>query len=374
MEKQKVYLDSIGEYDAEKIEKILDKGLGFLGIKIPSNSKILVKPNVLGAYGPETCIDTHPAVVEAVIRVLQGNGNSILIGDSSGNGQYGNTARALEKSGMNALGAKYGITVTPFDKHTNRIFSNDANRVFKEIGLTTFIDEVDWIVNVPKLKSHTFTGFSGAVKNFYGMIPGAGKPNGHRLAPTVAAFSDGLLDIYGFVRQKLLLNVMDGITGIEGAGPGPAGRKKNAGFIGMSADAVSLDAACLSVLKTDPMSIHTVSLARERGMFSGETECNGFSDRVGFALPKPSRLEAFLNTIFPGLALSRPFLVAGKCGKCAQCEKACPGKAISMNPLPVFDYSKCIYCFCCHENCPHAAIGLKDNWLFSVFKSFGSKE
>lgn len=374
MEKQKVYLDSIDDYDADKIEEILEKGLEFLGTKIPSNSKILIKPNVLGAYEPETCIDTHPAVVEAVIRILRGNGNSILLGDSSGNGQYGNTARALEKSGMSALGAKYGVTVTPFDKHPGRVFRNDANRVFKEINLTTFIDEVDWIVNVPKLKAHTFTGFSGAVKNFYGMIPGAGKPNGHRLAPTVVAFSDGLLDIYGFVRQKLLLNVMDGITGIEGAGPGPAGRKKNAGFIGMSGDAISLDAACLDVLNTDPMSIHTVSLARERGLFSGETERNGFSARVGFTIPKPSRIEAFLNSIFPGLALSKPFLMAEKCRKCAQCEKACPGRAVSMDPLPVFDYAKCIYCFCCHENCPHAAIGLRDNWLFSIFKGFGSKE
>jgi uncharacterized protein (DUF362 family) len=374
MGKIKVYLDSIREYDPDKIVKILEEGIVYLGIEIPLNSKILIKPNVLGMYEPDMHIDTHPAVVEAAIRILLKRNNSIVLGDSSGNGQYGNTGKSLEKSGMNGLATKYGITVIAFDKHTNRVFKNIANHVFKEINLTTFIDEVDWIVNIPKLKSHTFTGFSGAIKNFYGMIPGAGKPNGHRIAPTLVDFSNGLLDIYGFVRPKLLLNIMDGIIGIEGAGPGPAGSIKKAGFIGMSTDAVALDAACLSVLNTDPQSIQTVRLAHNRGLSAFEPEVNKSVPRVDFKIPKSSRIEAFLNTIFPRLALSRPFVITDKCRKCALCEKACPGDAISMNDVPQFDYSRCIYCFCCHENCPEAAIDLKENWLFSVFKSFGKKE
>jgi uncharacterized protein (DUF362 family) len=373
-ENYKVFLELIDQYDIDRLEALFIRGFAFLGIPIPIDKLILVKPNVLGIYTPEQCIDTHPAVVEAIVRILANNKNKIVIGDSSGNGQYGYTARALEKSGMSSIAIRYGATVTPFDKHTNRVFKNPENRVHKEINLTSFVDEVDWIVNVPKLKSHTFTRFSGAVKNFYGLVPGAGKPRGHLIAPDPIAFSHGLLDIYGFVKPKLLLNIMDAITGIEGAGPGPAGKKKQAGFIGMSAHAVALDQACLEAIGCNPFEIQSVKLAYERGIVAGAVETNKKLSGIEFDIVKSSIIETVFNHFFPGLALSKPFVVADQCKKCGLCAQACPVGSIAMKGLPYFDYSTCIHCFCCHENCPEAAIDLKDNALFRLFKFFSNSE
>ena len=366
---EKVFFEICREYNIEEIDKIITSSLEYLEVKIPVSSRILLKPNILGMYFPEQHINTNPVIVEAILRILKNNNNIIILGDSSGNGQYGNTKIALRKSGMMELGKKYGITVKAFDGYPGKIFRSEKNLVFKEINLTSFIDEVDYIINLPKLKSHTFMSYSGAVKNFYGCVPGAGKPRGHLHAPAQKDFANGLLDIYSFIKPKVLLNIMDGIIGIEGAGPGPAGKIKESNFIAVSKDAIALDCACISLFGKNPSNILTNQLGIKRDLFHGNIEKNRELPLIDFKLPKASFMEALLNKVVPGLALSKPYLIPQKCKKCCICVKACPAGAILMNEFPSFNYSKCIYCFCCHENCPESAIMLKENILFKIFKA-----
>lgn len=374
MENQKVYLEKCNDYNLDIIEEILEKAIRFLGIRIPVSCSILLKPNILGIYPPEQHITTHPVVVEAIARIFLKRKNTLFLGDSSGNAQYGNTTHALKKSGMSAIGKKYGFYINAFDKHGNRVFKNKRNYIFKQINLSTYIDEVDYIVNIPKLKSHTFLSYTGAVKNFYGCIPGAGKPYGHLRAPGQQDFSHGLLDIYCFIKPKLLLNIIDGITGLEGAGPGPAGKIKNFGFIGVSQCALSLDSACLEILGKNPADILTHRFGIKRGLFTGKIIKNKSLSPVSFDMPKGSIIESLFSRFIPGLALSKPYVMKSDCIQCRYCIQACPVSAISLDNYPVFDYKKCIYCFCCHENCPEGAITLKENIFFRIFKNLGNKQ
>jgi uncharacterized protein (DUF362 family)/Pyruvate/2-oxoacid:ferredoxin oxidoreductase delta subunit len=369
MNDEKVYLKQCDEYDLVVIERILGDALDYLDITLPGSSRILLKPNILGIYPPERHITTHPVMVEAMVRLLLDHNNSIILGDSSGNGQYGYTTKALAKSGMTTLGEKYGFPVVAFDKYKSRVYRNNKNRVFKTINLTSYIDEVDYIINLPKLKSHTFLSYTGAVKNFYGCIPGAGKPFGHIRAPGAEAFSQGLIDIYLFVKPKILVHIMDGITGIEGHGPGTGGKIKKTGFIGVSSCAFALDAAILEVIGAGHSHILTQRYGKERKLFSGMIKKNSELPPVHFDLPKPSALQAILNRFIPGFALSKPYSVKEQCTRCGFCAQACPAGAITLDEYPLFNYKKCIYCFCCHENCPEGAIHLKENFLFRLFTS-----
>jgi uncharacterized protein (DUF362 family) len=49
-----------------------------------SGKRVLVKPNILIDSDPSKAICTHPVVVEAVIRLLQLKGATVLVGDSPG--------------------------------------------------------------------------------------------------------------------------------------------------------------------------------------------------------------------------------------------------------------------------------------------------
>ena len=55
------------------------------------------------------------------------------------------------------------------------------------------------------------------------------------------------------------------------------------------------------------------------------------------------------------------------CTTCGRCKTKCPGPAISLNPLPVFNDNKCYYCWACYNTCPEKAIytsRYKDNWHY----------
>jgi len=358
MEKDRVYLDNCREYDPDKIEKIIIDGIAYLGVKIPRQSKVLLKPNVLGAYVPERHITTHPAIVEAMAKVLLDNGNAVIIADSSS--IPGGTVRALEKSGIAGIGNRLGsVSVHSFEEFPSRSYSNPQNLFLQELNLPRILDDVECIINLPKFKSHTLTKLTGAVKNLFGCIPGGGKPQAHVMAPSTEEFSQLLVDLYWFVKPKILLNVMDGIVGIDGFGPGPAGRKNRAGFVGLSADAIALDTACSTVIRVDPQKICTNRFGIERGLSQGVFETNRDIEPVRFRLPGSIPFQSFLFRHVSGLQRRRPVVILDKCEQCGTCAEVCPVQCITMDGYPRWDYKRCIYCYCCHESCPHAAIKLR---------------
>jgi len=102
-----------------------------------------------------------------------------------------------------------------------------------------FID-AEAIINLAKLKTHMFTLFTGAIKNFYGTIPGLAKSNLHRLAPNPKKFAEFVVDIYEIIKDKVVFNLIDGIIGMDGDGPSTGDVKKFDIVLG-SKNAIALD-------------------------------------------------------------------------------------------------------------------------------------
>ena len=159
---EKVFIGKCNEYDLDKIHSLLEDSFNYLNFEVPKNKTILLKPNVLGAYPPEKHITTNPIVVEAILKILLKNNNKVIIGDSSGVRILNGTSACLKASGMTALGEKYNIEVKSFDETGSKVFKNSNNKVLKEIYLTKLVVEVDYIINLPKLKTHQLTRFTGA--------------------------------------------------------------------------------------------------------------------------------------------------------------------------------------------------------------------
>jgi len=358
MSKSRVYLENCREYDVAAIQHIIVDGLEYLGVRLPRQSKVLLKPNVLSPHPPERHITTHPTVIEAMARLLLDNGNDIVIADSCG--QPGGTENALEKSQIAALKTRLGsIIIKPIEEYPSRVYSNPRNRFLREIHLPRILDDVECIINLPKLKSHMLTKLTAGVKNFFGCIPGGGKQQAHYMAPSAEEFSELLVELYEFIRPKVLVNLIDGVVGLHGFGPGTGGKPKPVGFVALSADAIALDIACCRVIGLEPALVHTIRLGIERGLSSGEIETNKDVRPVRFRVPKAFPLQAFLFKHVSGLQRLRPAVITKKCKQCGVCAKVCPAKCITMDGYPHWHYSECIYCYCCHETCPHAAIKLR---------------
>ena len=79
-----------------------------------------------------------------------------------------------------------------------------------------FLDR-DYLIDLAKLKTHGMVGFSGAVKNLFGAVPGLQKPELHCRFPEREPFSEMLVDLCDFLRPDLCF--LDGVWAMEGNGP-----------------------------------------------------------------------------------------------------------------------------------------------------------
>ncbi|ADN02497.1 DUF362 domain-containing protein [Spirochaeta thermophila] len=363
----------VTDYDIEAIEGVVR---GWVGGWVRGGERVLLKPNVLGAYPPERHVTTNPAVVEAVVRVLLDMGCRVWVGDSSGMPVHRGTARALEAAGMSELAHRYPVKVLPLEDVPAVDLPVPQGRVLERVRVSGLIEEVDWVVNLPKLKAHQLTRYTGAVKNLYGCVPGGIKQQYHAQAPTPSAFAHLLLDLYSALAPKLLFSLMDAVVSLEGSGPGPTGTPRRTAFLAFSPDAPALDLACCRAVGLDPSSVLHLRFAQERGLVGplpGEAP-----EEAAPLLEAPMRFPGSSPAGWLGMAASRwvrsrPRVIEDRCRRCGYCARVCPVSCITMDGLPVWDYSRCIYCYCCHENCPHEAIELKEPLLLRLYRAFSGR-
>ena len=91
------------------------------------------------------------------------------------------------------------------------------NNLVPEALLAAEVFEADVVINLPKLKTHTLTLLTGAIKNLYGVVSGFNKSKYHLVAFHPKEFAELLVSIYEVIRPSL--TIMDAVVGMEGEGP-----------------------------------------------------------------------------------------------------------------------------------------------------------
>lgn len=361
-------------YDYNKVSKALDRSIDLLGgwqRFVKKGNKVLIKPNLLAPASPEKAVCTHPAVVEAIIEKVVKHGGIPFVGDSPG-------TRSAE-----SIAETCGIKEVCKRRKVRLIELSDP--VWKSVGAARFpvsrrLDEFDLIINVPKLKTHMLTVYTGAVKNLFGCIPGILKGRYHLSHPSPDKFSSMLLDLYTLIEPKL--TIMDGVIGMEGLGPGN-GTRRLCGLIISGDNSLAVDvvaARAVNLQNRAPM----FSIAKQRKMTGSDlADINLKGEKLGNVLVKkfkrpPSMLISLykLALLRSGLTLARKLLsqkpvIGASCTSCGDCYKICPSHAIKMNKTASINYGKCIKCFCCYEVCTYSAVGIKG--LFGLKKKAGTK-
>lgn len=374
----KVYIEKCERYEYEEIEGIIFaalKSMTTLEEKIFPGCKVLVKPNLLKGNKPEDGVTTHPMVVEATVKYLMGKGCKVVIADSPG-GPFNETAlKGVYKiSGLKDVAERTGCELN-YDFGSKTVENIGAKRLFK-IDVIKVATEMDFIINVAKLKTHCMMTYTGAVKNLFGLIPGLIKADYHLKMKNSENFAEHLVDIceYG----KPLISIIDGIVGMEGNGPS-AGDLRKSGVLIISDNPYSADICGCEIIGIEESLVPTINVARSRNLEgSKQNEIEYLCKRPEDISIEPFKLPDTASVTFIGGKVPKviekflldslrpkPIIIKSKCVKCGVCSQVCPAKAIDMSKgFPNIDLDRCIRCFCCHELCPKKTIGVKRNVIY----------
>jgi uncharacterized protein (DUF362 family)/Pyruvate/2-oxoacid:ferredoxin oxidoreductase delta subunit len=354
------------DYDAGSMAAAVEAVFAAFPLEL-AGKRVLVKPNILGGHTPEKAVTTHPLLVAAVIEYLKKSGAMPMVGDNSGVHGYGRSDQAARVSKIMDAAGDCFISLGRKPVRQDLVSRDISHVMIAEDVLTA-----DIVINLPKLKTHGLTFYTGAVKNTFGYVTGGDKMRVHALAVTPKRFAEALVDIYAIRPPEL--NIMDAVEAMEGNGPSN-GRVRRVGKLLASDNAVCLDATALRLVGKKPEIIPHLKIAAAKGLGTIDAETIHVNTEIvpldDFAMPAtyvPGMMGIVLNRFLSHWINCIPEVDASVCRRCGLCVEHCPTGAMTMQPkeYPRADKDKCISCYCCQEMCPEDAIVLRGRviqWL-----------
>ena len=259
--------------DPEKMVAEIFSLLGGVENLIRPRSTVVIKPNAGHPAGPETSVNTSPAVVAAVINAVKKAGpKEIILSEAAAIGC--DTAVVLEASGIGAAAENAGARIIDIkrEKDLINIPIRDARSNLKRVKLPRFLLEAEHIINLPIFKSHASMVFTCALKNLKGVVQDAVHLQMHQTDLAAA-----MMDVWSIIRPDL--SIADLIRPAEGFGPHTT-LPTDFGCLVGSKDPVALDAtACRMVgLGLDKVAYFSAAMERGLGKFEeDEIEVRGRS-------------------------------------------------------------------------------------------------
>jgi uncharacterized protein (DUF362 family)/NAD-dependent dihydropyrimidine dehydrogenase PreA subunit len=367
-----VVMQKCRDYEPSRLRSVLRvllEPLGGMKSFVGPGKRVLLKPNLLSAKDPDRAITTHPNLVEAVAEAVRECGGEPFVGDSPG-GAIRGIKRVWQNTGMEEMARRAGLELVNFEASgSERIGKGDY--VF---FVSKPVLEADVIINLPKLKTHSLTLLTCAVKNIFGVIPGFRKGEFHKRYPKPGEFAEMLVNLYGLVTPSLC--IVDAIVAMEGNGPS-SGNPFDLGLLIAGEDGVAVDVVAARTVGFKDGFIDTIRIAAEIGLGEGdygridligdgiETRAVDFelpSNRVKKLIPRP------LVKIIAPLVWVKPIIDPARCTGCAFCFESCPVNAIERkDSVYEIKEGECVRCLCCHELCPESSIDIKLSPLAKLF-------
>lgn len=370
-----VYVARCGSYRAEELEPLIERIFEELHItdELKPGMTAVLKPNLIMRSKPEAAAVTHPAFVAAVGRCVQKAGAKVLIAESPG-GPY---TPGIMKSHFKACGYTDMAESMGFSLYTDcvsKTVSLPNGKICRELEVIEPFIDPDYIIDLAKLKTHSMVGFSGAVKNMFGAVPGLQKPELHCRFPKEEDFSQMIVDLCEFLHPNLAF--LDGIWAMEGDGP-TGGSRRELGAVIASKNPYAADFCATDLVGIDPNNIIMLRYGKEQGLAPDEIELLG-DDPAGMKVTDFKRAKAsstdfvdmlpkFLQSLAKKIATPYPRIEKKGCVGCGKCAESCPQHTITVKDGKAeIDYKNCIHCFCCHEMCPQHVIGVRRFGMFRI--------
>jgi uncharacterized protein (DUF362 family) len=221
--------------------------------------RVVLKPNLV-EFDPKGAINTHPALIAAAAEafLLEGARRVVV---AEGPGHRRDNEYLLAASGLDALLRERRLSYVDLNFDDLRL--HPLRSRFSELGqlyLPRTVMEADLFVSMPKLKTHHWAGVTLAMKNLFGIVPGAvyGWPKNPL---HWAGIDASIVDLASTIPSRRFA-IVDGIVGMEGNGP-IQGEAKSVGVLVMGHDFVAVDATCARLMGLAPERVRHIAAAGE---------------------------------------------------------------------------------------------------------------
>jgi uncharacterized protein (DUF362 family) len=262
---------------SQRIGETLSAGLQLFPLDVHGKNVVL-KPNLVD-YIPGSAINTHPVLVAAAAECFRRLGaNKVVVAE--GPGHQRDTQLVLSESGYERILRDNGIRF--IDLNRDELVQVDLRASYskmKRLWLPKTVVQADFLVSMPKVKTHHWSGLTLSMKNMFGVVPGSryGWPKN---ILHWSGIQQSILDICSTLPVHFV--IADAIMAMEGNGP-LNGMPRPLGSIVLADDPVAADATCARLMGLEPG--HVVHI-REAAKFLGNSSPE-LIDQVGETLRSP---------------------------------------------------------------------------------------
>lgn len=251
-----IALMPMGSYDGDLTDAV-SRGLSLLGQDV-RGKRVFLKPNVV-EYWADKAVNTDARLIAAAAEaMLKAGAREVVVGE--GPGHRRDVEYLLEGTGLRDMLADLRLRFVDLNHDDVRRVTLKCNYTgLGSVWLPVELLQSDYVVSMPKLKTHHFAGMTASMKNLFGTMPGAvyGWPKN---LLHFKGIEQAIVDLAATVKPQLA--IVDGVVGMEGDGP-VMGRPRTVGFIGMGTDLVALDATCARAIGLEPDRMPYISVAAE---------------------------------------------------------------------------------------------------------------
>lgn len=259
MAQVKVSLTRCDDYDHVKVQAALLKHFnlhGGIDAFIARGDKVLIKPNMIAPRSAGCAVQTDPAVIIELAKILLDFGAKPFVADSSA---WANAAACAEALGIVEPLKRLGVRIKQLSRPVKCTLEHSGTK----IGISSVALEADKIINLPKLKTHQQLVATIAVKNMFGCVSGKAKAIWHyRKGATSENFCTMLIDIYKLLGP--VLTIIDAVVAMEGPGP-IRGNPKKLGWLVASVDPMAAEVICCDLIGFNPEQLPLIRAAEKIG-------------------------------------------------------------------------------------------------------------
>ena len=272
------------------------------GVILPGDS-VLIKPNLSGCSIKGS---TSVPVIKAIAQWAYSMGaGEVIIGEGPVRMDRSRFDKYVVDMGIVEAAGEVGASFVNFDDHEHVMHRDVSEHLPREIGISTFVYEVDKVINVPMLKVHPSTVVTFCMKNLKGCMRGQDKIAFHRLD-----LQKAIVELNKLVRPSI--NLIDGTRAMQGTDHN-YGDVVDLGLVFCSKDVVAVDTVACHAVGINPDEVRLIELGNEEGL--GESQIDRIQitgedldeNRAHFELP-----EEAMARRFPDLRI----LKKGACSAC----------------------------------------------------------